>query len=312
MADNLVTAAVVTLAADAIGVASAAGNWIKIAPRGAVKTRDGRSYNFNPETLAARFVSDDVKVPIDFEHGIAKLAAKGQRTDAIGWIEDMQARPDGLYGHVEWLDAGKAALTAKTHRYVSPTFPHDHAGNAQFIHSVALVTAPALSKMPAVAHAIASQSGEEDAMLLAKIRAMLSLPQDASEEDALAAIKELTTAKLAAMDGSVQRLIADLAKEKGELRTRTAIEKADKAIAQGAFPPYMRDWAIATCSANEAAFDAFLGQVGRPMAHLFANAFTPEKAASLHKQQPDEPSSAAAELIAEQLGISPESLRKER
>lgn len=50
--------------------------WIKIAPRGPTTTRTRKPYAFDPEALAARFNADDVKVPIDFDHGIVRL---GQR-----------------------------------------------------------------------------------------------------------------------------------------------------------------------------------------------------------------------------------------
>jgi phage I-like protein len=309
MADEIVTAAVVSLAAGVPGGSPAASGWIKITPRGRVQTRDGRSYAFEPEQLASRFASDDVKVPIDFEHGIAKLASKGSRSDAIGWVEDMEARPDGLYAQVEWLDAGKAALAAKSHRYVSPTFPVDRHGNAQFIHSVALVTAPALSKMPALAHLAADN--EDDDMLLAKLRSALSLPEDATEEEALAAIGGLVQVNLSA-NGNVQLLLSDLAKEKGEVRTKRAEEKADQAIRQGAFPPYMRDWAIATCSANEEAFDSFLSQVGQPLAHLFASPVTPAMDDRFRKERESREVATNVNLIADQLGIPADSLKGDR
>lgn len=225
---------VVALAAAAGAVAGPASDWIKIAPRGRVGTRDGRSYAFDPEALAARFAGDDVKVPVDFEHGTIHLAAKGQRTDAIGWIEELVARDDGLYGRVDWLDAGKAALAARTHRYVSPTFPHDADGNAVFLHSVALVTAPALSNMPALAGAHSQQPSTDSAMS-EKIAAALGLAAGTSEAAILAAIpglvKKLDEGKVATALGlaagadetAVLSAIAQLkAKPEGDLASLQA------------------------------------------------------------------------------------------
>ncbi|ORE85586.1 prophage MuSo2 protein [Aurantimonas sp. 22II-16-19i] len=227
------TGDVVVALAAGIGAAPAQ-EWIKIAPRGRVGTRDGRSYAFDPEMLAARFNSDDVKVPVDFEHGTVYLASKGQRSDAIGWIEELVARDDGLYGRVEWLDAGKTALRARTHRYVSPTFPHDAEGNAVFLHSVALVTAPALANMPALAGANPQQPSTDSAMS-DKIAAALGLAAGTSEAAILAAIpgllKKLDEGKVvtalglpaSADETAVLSAIADLKKKpEGDLASLRA------------------------------------------------------------------------------------------
>lgn len=171
-----------------LSAAAAEGNWLKITPRGEVTTRNGINYTFDPEALAARFAADDVKIAIDLDHGIARLASQGHTVPAVGWIEELEARADGLYGRVEWLEAGKAALAAKTHRYFSPTFPHV-GGKATWLHSVALVTSPALSKMPALADASAKPT--EPSMSKA-IAAALGLSADATETACLSAIATLT------------------------------------------------------------------------------------------------------------------------
>ncbi|NDW04064.1 phage protease [Jiella pacifica] len=280
---------VVALAATASTSAGSAPAWIKIAPRGRVATRDGRSYAFDPEGLAARFAVDDVKVPVDFEHGTIHLAAKGQRTDAIGWIEELAARDDGLYGRVDWLDTGKAALAARTHRYVSPTFPHDASGNAVFLHSVALVTAPALSNMPALAAAHSPQPSTDSAMS-EKIAAALGLAAGTSEAAILAAIPGLVkkldegkvvtalglpanadeTAILSAIadlkkkpDGDVASLRAELSTTQSELAALQATTRKgvvdtllDTALKEKRIVPAQRESYAALC-----ATDAGLTQV---------------------------------------------------
>ncbi|WP_167591806.1 phage protease [Jiella endophytica] len=226
----------VVVALAAAAATSATPDWIKIAPRGRVSTRDGRSYAFDPEALAARFQADEVKVPIDFEHATGHLAAKGQRVDAVGWIEELQARTDGLYGRVDWLDTGRAALTARTHRYLSPSFPHDAAGNAAWIHHVSLVTAPALSNMPALAGAHLQQTATDNVMS-DKIAAALGLAAGTSETALLSAIdgmkKKLDEGKITTALGlsagagetAVLSAIADLQKKpeaNGEIATLQA------------------------------------------------------------------------------------------
>lgn len=161
-----------------------APEWIKVTPRGQAKTRDGRTYNFNPEALAARFKTDAIEIPVDLDHALAHRATKGERVDAVGYAAELQARADGTYARVNWLDGGLAVLSARTHRYVSPTFPHDAAGNATWLHSISLVAAPALS-MPALA---AAMPGAAQASTIAEA---LGLDAGSDEAACLAAIGTL-------------------------------------------------------------------------------------------------------------------------
>lgn len=174
--------------AGAVALASAGvgPEWIKVTPRGKVETRDGRSYSFNPETLAARFDRDAVEVPVDLDHALALRATRGERVDAVGYAAALQARVDGTYARVNWLDGGLSVLAAGTHRYVSPTFPHDAAGNAAWLHSISLVAAPALS-MPALLHALGYPTGPLESPMK-QIAKALGLPETADEAACLAAL----------------------------------------------------------------------------------------------------------------------------
>jgi phage I-like protein len=160
--------------------------WIKVTPRGTSNTRDGRRYTFNPETLVSRFKADGVDVPVDIDHGLALRATKGERVDAVGYATALEARPDGTYARVNWLDGGKAALTARTHRYVSPSFAPDDFGKATWLHSISLVAAPAIG-MPAlaalgagsgtpltIAEALGLEASADDATCLATLSAIRS------------------------------------------------------------------------------------------------------------------------------------------
>lgn len=167
----------------ALAAAGAGPEWIKVTPRGPVTTRDGRSYSFDPEKLAARFDADKVEVPVDLDHALALKAVRGERVDAVGYAAALQAREDGTYARVNWLDGGLAVLQAKTHRYVSPSFPHDRAGNAAWLHSISLVAAPALS-MPALLHAFGYPESP-----MKQIAKALGLAEDADEAACLAALQ---------------------------------------------------------------------------------------------------------------------------
>lgn len=195
--------------------------WIKLTPRGAFTSRDGRNFIVEPEVLVERFNADKVSVPLDLDHATVKKAMFGEAAPAVAWIEELQARPDGLFGRVAWLATGLEILTARSHRYISPSLKTDEAGRATWLHSAALVAAPGIS-MPAVASALPSTS--ENNMLKA-IAAALNLAPEASEASCLAAIGNLakridpavheqTLASLAAANTEIDGLKANARKEK--------------------------------------------------------------------------------------------------
>jgi len=222
--------------------------WAKVSPRGRVRTRDGRVYAFDPERLAARFRSDGVDLPIDFDHGLARQAVLGHRTDAIGWIKHLEARRDGLFARIEWLDAGRQALAARTHRYLSPTFHHDEAGNAAYIHSAALVAAPALP-MPALASASAGLSSKEpSAMTLATLAAALGLADNADEAACLAAVEELRSTH----EATLARLAAaeSLAGLRAEMRQSKVDALIEGALAAKKIMPAEREGYLALCATD--------------------------------------------------------------
>lgn len=172
------------IAVAAAGAAPGAPEWIKVTPRGDASTRDGRHYSFIPETLAARFTADAVDVAVDTNHALALRATRGEAVDPVGYAAELQARPDGTYARVNWLDPVAAAATVRKHRYVSPTFHHDEAGQATWLHSISLVAAPALS-MPALLHAL----GGTPEPSMKQIAKALGLPEDATEAACLSALQ---------------------------------------------------------------------------------------------------------------------------
>ncbi|MEO0496915.1 MAG: phage protease [Pseudomonadota bacterium] len=185
---------------------------LKIAPRGRVQARDGRFFDFNPEVLAARADREGVSIPLDIDHAIPLKGPRGEKADAVGWINNLSAEADGLYADVELLDAGLAALAARSHRYLSPGVTHLKDGTVNWIHSVALVAAPALA-MPAVASAGAPQDPNptpttQPERSMKQIAAALGLNAEASEDACLSAIGKLSDGKVdqAVHDETVKKL----------------------------------------------------------------------------------------------------------
>lgn len=168
--------------ADAPGVGP---EWIKLAPRGKFTARDGRQLEVDPELLVERFKADGVAVPIDIDHAIPKKTVFGDAAPAVGWLEELDARQDGLFGRVSWLEDGLATLKKRSHRYISPALKTDKSGKAVWLHSAGLVAAPGIS-MPAVA--AADPTHNQEPPMLKKIAQALGLNEAADEATCLSAI----------------------------------------------------------------------------------------------------------------------------
>ncbi|MBB4016726.1 phage I-like protein [Chelatococcus caeni] len=236
--------------------------WIQLTPRGRVTARDGRVFAFDPERLAAGFTAGGLKLPIDFDHETEFTMMLGAKP-ARGWIVAVEARPEGLFGRVEWLPDAVEALQARRYRYISPTFWREEDGmTARLLKGAALVTSPALG-MPAVASAHL-----EDPMLK-ELLAALGLADTATLDDAKGAI-----ARLSAIDPDKyvpkeqhEATAAALAQAQATIAAaRDAAEAArcsslvDEAVTAGKIAPAARDHYVALARANydatKAAIDA--------------------------------------------------------
>ena len=220
--------------------------WIQLTPRGAVTARDGRPFSFDPEKLAATFTAGGLKIPIDFEHESEFTVTLGAKP-ARAWIEAVEARPEGLFGKVDWLPDAIAALAAKSYRYISPTFylAADKM-TARLIKAAALVSAPALG-MPALASAQPKDSSMHKDLL-----AQLGLAETASAVEALAALAanyvpkaqhEATLLSLATAEKQLQ----DAADAAQAARCATLIEDAVKS---GKIAPAAKDQYLALAKGN--------------------------------------------------------------
>ncbi len=56
---------------------------------------------------------------LDYDHESHDMS---KRTTAAGWIQNMQIRPDGLWGQVKWTNQGEQDVNGGHYRFISPTF----------------------------------------------------------------------------------------------------------------------------------------------------------------------------------------------
>lgn len=270
--------------------------WVKLLPYGEVVGRDGRRWQMPRESADAVIAASKARaagedIVFDYDHQTDRAPAVAGTAPASGWIKELQARDDGIYGRVEWTRPATAALQEQEYRYISPVFNFDKAtGQVTRILRAGLTNTPNL-----VLGAVASeQEPGEETLDLKQIAQALGLAEDATLEqilEAIAAMKgavnselgKVATAAGLALNSSVDAIVAgvtsikakadtagngtdalvavqsELNQLKGDLAKRDATAKVDQAIKDGKVVPAARDQFIALASENPARFDAIIG-----------------------------------------------------
>lgn len=285
-----IAALTVALAADA------PSGWVQLIPAGTFDARDGRG----PWTAGGRPQLDAIltatkawlrgtQMPIDYDHQTLRAAENGKPAPAAGWVKDLEARDDGLWGLVEWTAAAAAAIKAGEYRYLSPVFNHASDGKITFLRMAAITNTPAADL--AEVEALAALHPEPKDTIMDKILAALGLATGADETAALAAIAALKDgtstvalaaglkADAAAKDVALAVAAAVAAKPDpakfvpietvSALTTRIAdLEKAaatgkvesavTAALTAGRIIPAQKDWATAYAEKDLAGFQAFV------------------------------------------------------
>lgn len=182
-----------TMAALDLDQTGEAPEWVHLLPAlsgGQVQTNDNRGPYLveNAEAIIAASFADQPKLQIDENHAEDLKSAKGEPSPARGWITELQARADGIWGKVEWTSAGRALVADKAYRAMSPVILHDKAKRVVAILRASLVNRPNLKGLVSL-----NQETSMDAM--AQMAAALGLAEGASADDILAAIKALKDKK---------------------------------------------------------------------------------------------------------------------
>ncbi len=103
---------------------STAPEWIQLLPSGTFTGADGRG-PFSADDLQSIInATGGRKLPIDENHSTDHLATQGKAAPARGWIVEMQARPDGIWGRVEWTEEGNDLVVKRSYGFISPVVMH--------------------------------------------------------------------------------------------------------------------------------------------------------------------------------------------
>lgn len=157
---------------------------------------------------ASRKASPDGKLVVDLNHATDIAAKQGLPSPAQGWIEQLEARDDGLWGKVAWNDAGKAALADRAYRFISPVIVYSAAtGKVKSVLRASLTNNPNMHGLKPVLN---TANEENDMSLLKALCAALGIAETTDEQAAIAAVKEMKTQT--ALNGGVLAKVAKAAK----------------------------------------------------------------------------------------------------
>lgn len=246
--------------------------WVHLIPAGTFSGRDGRGpYHLDAESVLAAFTAGGIDLPFDYDHQSLSADDKAGPVPAAGWIKELQAREDGLFGRVEWTPRAVELLANREYRYVSPVFRVDERGRVLALLGAGLTHTPNLELTPVV-------QTQGDAMtledLMERLIAVLNLPA-ATTPDELAAHLDKLVARLSAAEAaasqarqlnpaewvpmSQHKAVAD---ELAQLQADVAAGKAEAAVAAamsaGKLAPAMKGWAIEYARRDPQGFAAFV------------------------------------------------------
>ncbi|BAV64771.1 phage protease [Sphingobium cloacae] len=171
----------------ALADAADAPEWIHLIPGAEIRTHDGRGpYRVTDMVaLMANSLRDGDKLVLDENHATDLAAPRGEEAPARGWIVELQQRADGVWGRVEWTEAGRQKVKGKEYRGVSPVIGHRKDGTVTHILRASLVNQPNFQGLTALHQ-------EKHMDFRAKLIEALGLDSEADDAAIIAAL----TAKL--------------------------------------------------------------------------------------------------------------------
>lgn len=192
--------AALAFAPDAASV-SGVPEWVHLLPAGEVSTVDGRGpfRVASLQAIADASLKAGEKLTLDENHSTDKAAPLGLASPARGWIVELQARADGLWGRVEWTGEGAKLMADKAYRGISPAIVHTKDNQVIGVLRASLTNTPNLQ-------GLVSLHSENNMDWKAKLIGLLGL--DGSADDA--AITAALMAKMGSGEGGTALCAADI------------------------------------------------------------------------------------------------------
>ncbi len=216
------------------GAANAAPEWVHLLPApadGLVQTGDSRGpYTLSPfaEIITNSFADRDA-LEIDINHATFLAAPNGGDARAVGWIREMQARDDGLWGRVEWTEEGAKLVTSRAYRGISPVVMHASETDKRIsrLANASLVNRPNLRGL--------TQLHQQETLMsfIQRMAKMLGLADDATEADIASSVEKA----LKSADGAgIRAAAADAADLARNIRLAASLGGEDDAMSVPVLP----------------------------------------------------------------------------
>ncbi|WP_026379370.1 phage protease [Afifella pfennigii] len=170
--------------AHALPAAEGVPEWLHLLPAGSFAGEDGRGPYVvkDMQAVIEASIAGGRKLPIDENHAIDHVGAKGGASPARGWVVELQAREDGIWGRVEWTPTGKTLMEERAYGFLSPVFLHTKSKP----HRVDKLLRVALTNDPNLA-SLKSLHTHEETDMEKELREALGLPEDADKDAILKA-----------------------------------------------------------------------------------------------------------------------------
>jgi len=168
-------------------------DWIQLTPVGVFSGADGRGPFVLEDMVAviAASMPNGKPLAIDINHAIDLKGSAGEPSPAVGWIVELQARHDGIWGRVEWTARGREIVAAKEYGFISPVLMTTLDDPAQVIsiERASLCNDPNLTQLKSL------HLKQGESIMDKELRAALGLPEDAKDDAVLAAAKAAAEAQ---------------------------------------------------------------------------------------------------------------------
>lgn len=256
---------------------------IQFFPLGEIETVDGETWTFTRQALekiAARLNANGQELPVFSQHEIMNKP--------IGWVSEFYVDDTGFFGWVRWIDPEIVdEIKREEVKYTSPGFFVDEeTGELHSVYEISTTNTPRIHGMRPLESAINTRPSprtatkrKETSMDLSKIRALLGLADDASEEDALTALEarlnppadqaEQITAAVQAAVADIKAATAAQVRSEFEARAlaenheRQAVAMVEAAVKAGKVTVAQRADAESIARTNIEAFGRFIATAPR-------------------------------------------------
>jgi len=251
--------------------------WVELLPPGPdIVGQDGRSWTLkNPDRPVKIFQRRQTPLVIDWEHATEVRAPAGQDAPAAAWVTELEIRDGAVWGRAEWTERAAQQIRAREYRYLSPVFLYEKDSR-----EIIALDSAGLTNRPNLPLTALNREEAPPMTLPSALLAALSLPDTASEADAVAAVSrlcgDLATARNRAETPPLEKFVpradydgalARAANAENRLREIETAQRQTKidglidgALKNGQIVPATRDYYVAMCRTEGGveAFEKFL------------------------------------------------------